>query len=273
MLIVFDLNGMVHRAWHGQPMNAGRLVVDQIAKVIRERQPTHVAAAADRPFPTFRHELCKTYKQNKERLPQGSPDRVLIQEQLRIAEEMLEDVLGIRTFAVRGYEGDDIVASLVALAELDGLDVLVVARDKDFSQLVTETTRLLDWTNGAISGPDEVVEKFGVGPECFADYLAIIGDSSDNVPGVYGCGPVAARAVLSAFPTLEKALVSAEAGDGRPPEERAKFWRDHPKIWARLAGSREVATMAKKLVTLARDVTLGVTAADLVCPELPEEYA
>lgn len=272
MLLVFDLNGMVHRAWHGQPTNAGRLVIQQIAKVIRERQPSHVAAAADRPFPTFRHELCKSYKATKARMPEG-PDRVLVQEQLRIAEELLEDVLGIRTFAVRGYEGDDIVASLVALGELDGLDVLVVARDKDFNQLVTETTRLLDWTNGTIIGPEEVATKHGVGPECFADYLAIIGDSSDNVPGVYGCGPVAARAVLGTFPTLEKALASAEAGAQCKPEERAKFWRDNGKIWARLAGAREVATLAKRLVTLARDVVLDVKLHELEVQPLPEEYA
>jgi DNA polymerase-1 len=266
MLCVFDLNGLVHRAYHGQPQNAGRLACDWVAKVIRERSPTHVAAAADRPFPTFRHELAPTYKQTKARMPEG-PERVQVQEQLRIAEEMLEDVLGVRTFAVRGYEGDDIVASLATLGERAGLEVLVVARDKDFCQLVTETTRLLDWTSGAIVGPEEVVEKHGVAPEQFVDYLSIVGDSSDNVPGVYGCGPQAAVKVLTAFTSLKKALESAEAGRDAHP-----FWLANGKVWSRLAGGREAASLAWRLVKLAVDVDLGVAVDELRAMELPELF-
>lgn len=210
-LLVFDLSGLVHRAWHGQPHAAGRLALDWMAKHIDQRQPSHVAAAVDRPFLTWRHELAESrgsrpYKPPEKRT--GGADRASIMRQMRIAEELAEDVLGMRVFGVRGFEGDDVVATLARLYEGS---VLIAARDKDFCQLVTERVRLLDFATGLVTHAADVEVKFGVPPSRFVDYLALVGDKTDGFAGCPGIGPKAAVALVREFRSIAEMLTYADA--------------------------------------------------------------
>jgi DNA polymerase-1 len=266
-LYVLDLSGFVHRYLHGNPHGAAKMFIAMLQKLVDSRGPAYFAVAEDLQLPTFRHELMAEYKQgrSKRREQQGIQERVTELEQLRLAGEMAEDGLGVTRIAARGFEADDAIAAAVALARRAGIPAVVLCFDKDFSQLVTRETLLWDGKlPGKITDAAAVHAAHGVWPAQFADYLAMVGDTSDGVPGIWGCGPVAAAKVLAEFETLDDALDSAEQGRTSHP-----FWEANGKVWSRLAGSRAVAERSRKLVTLRADAPIGVTLDELwVEPDL-----
>jgi DNA polymerase-1 len=263
VLWVIDLSGLVHRFWHTVGPWAARSVADRLRRFVVERQPTRVAIAEDLPFPTFRHDLMAEwglggYKSTRADRPPN--ERGQIAEQMRLAREYAEDECGFVSFAHQGFEADDVIATLVDRADTARLRSVVLAADKDMAQLVDDD-RVLIWNGkpdgrgSAVTGPEEVHEKFGVWPWQFVDYLAMVGDKSDAIPGIKNIGVEAAQRVLAEFFTLDAAF--AEAAKGR---EVHPFWARpyHGRVWSALASARarEAADHARLLVRLRKDVPL-----------------
>ena len=208
VLYLVDLSGYVFRAYHalpplssaaGEPTHAVLGTVNMLQKVVGERRPHMLAVAMDSKGPTFRHALDARYKATR---PPAPPD--LSQQMARV--EAIIRAWDVAVFQKEGLEADDLIAAVAARALGDGLRVVIVSADKDLMQLVhDEDDRVVTWDSmrDRVFGPPEVVEKFGVRPGQVRDFLALTGDTSDNVPGVPGVGPKTAADLLAQFATLE----------------------------------------------------------------------
>ncbi len=247
-LYVIDLSGYIFRAYHavvplsnskGEPTHAVMGTVNMLNKVVTDRKPALLAIAMDSGKPTFRHLLDARYKATR---PPAPPD---LSQQIRRCEEI---VLGynIPCYRQEGVEADDLVASLTRLALAAGLRVVVVSADKDLMQLVRdEDHRVLLWDSmrDRVFGPDEVTEKFGVRASQVRDFLALTGDSSDNIPGVPSVGPKTASELLTQFGTVDGIYQSLDT-------------IKRPKLRDALAANEGDARISQKLVTLKSDDAL-----------------
>lgn len=261
-LAVVDVSGFVHRFFHGSKgrneRSPGEMFAAMVGGLLTNHAPARLALAEDNAAPTFRHALAPgVYKaERRSSTSQGGYDREAVVEELGLATHLCRQQFGVRSFTVPGFEADDIVATLATWGLEEGLRVVVLGFDKDLMQLVNGSTTMWN-AKEDVTGPAEVVEKLGVKPEQVVDYLSITGDKSDNVPGVFGVGPVNAAKVLEAFGTINAALDSAEGGLGAHP-----FWKANPRVWSRLAGGRPSVDLAKRLVRLRFDVPLDLTDLD-----------
>lgn len=249
-LYLFDLSCWMFRYWATMKGRAAHGFLDFVGRVLSDRMPSHVAICADLPFPTFRHELSTSYKATRE-----EKDPTLV-ERLRWAREMCLDIHGIQTVAVQGFEADDVLATLTSRATAAGMNVVMLALDKDMMQLV-DGERVFMWDGKrSVVGPDQVVEKFGVPPTQLRDYLALVGDTVDGVPGVRGLGPKAAAELLDAYPDLDTMLKAAL-------DVRAEgLFRRRPRYRSMLRDQAEEAKLYQKLVTLVEDVPIKRTLED-----------
>ncbi|MFQ5453987.1 MAG: DNA polymerase, partial [Candidatus Zixiibacteriota bacterium] len=214
--------------------------VNSLIKIINEEKPDYIAIAFDTKKPTFRHELYSEYKSNRTEMPDE-----LVAQLPRIKQAV--EALNIASFEMEGYEADDIIGTLAKQAAREGFNVWVVTGDKDFFQLVTNEIKIYN-PKGSLKdvekyGPDEVKTKFGVYPELVIDKLALMGDSSDNVPGIPGVGPKSADALLAQFGSLEKVLDNYQS-------IKAKGLRE------KVSSNIEKAKLSKVLVTIDTDVPL-----------------
>lgn len=249
VLYVVDLSCWMYRLFK-QPGVGGRAAhefISFIGKILRQQRPAYMAICADLPFPTFRNALAPKrenvgYKANRE-----PPDPTLL-ERIRWAKEMVQDVFGIPVFACKGFEADDLIAALVKHARDADLRTVILALDKDLLQLVDGENVFMWDGKQKVWGVSEVIEKFGVRPDQLRDYLAIVGDSADNIPGVKGAGPKAAAEILQAFGTLEAAL------DG---EDNAPLFAKRPRYRDMLRTNREMTELSMKLATLAEHAPLN----------------
>ncbi|MEX0719176.1 MAG: DNA polymerase I [Balneolaceae bacterium] len=209
-----------------------------LEKMLAEEKPTHIAVAWDTKEPTFRHDKDETYKAN--RPPQ--PDELKIG--IPLIKEMVE-AWGIQCIEKDGFEADDIIGTIASRANADDVDVMLVTPDKDFMQLVHDHIRMMkpDNKNGGFDIIDRegVRDYFGVYPEQVIDVLAIIGDTSDNIPGVPGIGKKGAPKLINKYGSLEAALEAA-------PDITAKRQREG------LMNFAEQALHAKDMVTIKTDV-------------------
>lgn len=191
-LLVVDLSCWVYR-FHA---TCGRFAAGHVhafmEKVIRKARPSHVAIAGDHPGPCFRAELFDGYKGDREEKPRS------LLRTLAVTKEMLEDINGLHTLEVEGYEADDIIASLAEWAAGNGLPSIILGLDKDLMQLVDERVVMWDGKD-KVTGPAEVLAhpKVGVRPSQVSSFLALVGDKADCIPGVRGIGPVKARKLLA----------------------------------------------------------------------------
>lgn len=217
VLYVFDLHCWIHRYHATMGGRAAHGFIEFVGRVLEEKKPTHVAVARDYPHPTFRHKLApNVYKANRS---VNAPDPQLL-ERIRWAHELLEDVHGIPVYGVPGFEADDIIATICREAEMQLMNVVIVGMDKDLMQLIhggpSIQTKCFMWDGKhRVIGPNSVHNKFGVEPEQMEDYLAIVGDGVDCVPGVKGLGPRAAREILKTFNDVPEALACARAVEAR----------------------------------------------------------
>ncbi len=184
--------------------------LNTLLKILRDEEPECVAVAFDRPEPTFRHERFKAYKATREKAPEE------MVAQFPIIKEVTE-ALGIAVLEKPGFEADDLIGTAVKRAEAEGYDVLIVSGDKDMMQLVSERTSIYEVarpgrSDAVVLGRDAVQEKFGVPPEKVIDVLGLMGDTSDNVPGVPQIGPKTAAALVNEFGSLEAVLAQAPSG-------------------------------------------------------------
>jgi DNA polymerase-1 len=207
-LYLVDLSGYVFRAYHalpplsssrGEPTHAVLGTVNMLQKVVGEKRPHMLAVAMDTRGRTFRHDVDARYKATR---PQPPPD---LSQQMARVEEIIR-AWDVACFRREGLEADDLIAAVTARALADGLRVVIVSADKDLMQLVRdddERVVLWDSMRDKVYGPAEVREKLGVVPSRVRDFLALTGDTSDNVPGVPGVGPKTASDLLHQFGSVD----------------------------------------------------------------------
>lgn len=200
----------------GVPVNALYGFIKMLLKVVRERQPDHLAVVFDAGRITFRNSIYPNYKANRLAMP----------DDLRVQIAPIKETVGafrIPCLEKEGFEADDIIATIARECEAKGLAVVVVTGDKDLMQIVTEDVTLLDTMKDKESGLVEVVERFGVGPERVVDILALAGDSSDNIPGVPGIGEKTATKLIQEFGTLDMLLARSGEVKGKNGERLREF--------------------------------------------------
>lgn len=239
-LYLIDGSSILYRAFFairhlstrdGRPTNAIFGTIKMVEKLLRERDPSHIAVVFDLPGPTFRHEAFEAYKANR---PETPPD---LSAQFDPAKEILR-AMGLPVVELQGYEADDCIATLAKKAVAEGMEVVIVTADKDLFQLVRPGVRILHTKKeDAFLDAKGVEEVFGVPPERVVDVLALWGDPTDNIPGVPGIGEKGAKELVRQYGDLESVL--AHAG-----EITRKAYREGLEQHADAARfSRELATV------------------------------
>jgi DNA polymerase-1 len=241
----------------GQPTGASFGFLDFLLRLIVRESPSHLAVVFDSGPKSFRNALFPDYKANRE----AAPDDLLPQ----FAQcEALAGALGLPVFKVADHEADDVLASLAALCRDAGCAVRIISGDKDLAQLVDEQVSVHDPARNKRFTPRTVPKQFGVAPAQMVDYLALTGDASDNVPGVRGVGPKTAAALLQALGSLDGVYAALEQVPALPI-------RGARTLASRLAEQREAAYLSQRLVTLRRDLPLGVAPGDLAYAGAPRD--
>jgi DNA polymerase I len=245
VLYVIDLSGYVFRAYHaiapltsptGEPTHAVFGTVNMLERLVRQQKPALLCVAMDSRKKTFRKEIYPEYKANRPPAPEDLP------QQMKRCREII-DAFGISVFQEDGVEADDLIASAVRRAREENLKVIIVSADKDLTQLVGDDVLMWDTVRDRVFGPPEVEERYGVGPGQMRDLLALMGDSSDNIPGVPSVGPKTARDLLNSYGTLEG--VYEHLGEVKRKKLKENLEANHDK-----------AILSQTLVTLKEDCVL-----------------
>ncbi len=224
----------------GRPTNAVFGFVRMIEQVARNWKPTHAVVAFDGGMPPDRRALLPEYKANRKPMPDA------LRSQIPMVEQYLK-AAGVCTVRMENQEADDVMATLAVRARGEFSQVLMAACDKDLFQMVDDVIRIVPQSGEATAmGPDEVLRKTGVRPEQMVDWLALVGDSVDNIPGVPGVGAKTAAKLLAEFGTME-ALLAGLAG---VPNARLR---------AVIDGAREQVERNRRLTTLKRDVPCNLS--------------
>jgi DNA polymerase-1 len=245
-LYLVDVSSMFFRAFYavrpltapsGLPTNAIYGVLSMTLKLIKEEKPDYLVFCYDRKEPSFRKEMYDDYKAHRTEMPEDlGPQIPYIKK--------LADVLGIPSLEVPSFEADDLIGSLAHFGRLHNMEVFIVSGDKDFGQLITEHVWLYDTMKNVKYDTQGVIEKWGVPPRQFIDYLALVGDASDNIPGVGGIGPKGAQKLLQDFDTLEGIYKNLDQIKSASIREKLEKDKDN-------------AFLSKKLVTIVTDVKLS----------------
>ncbi|TQV65233.1 MAG: DNA polymerase I [Halothiobacillaceae bacterium] len=258
-LVLVDGSSYLFRAFHalpplttrdGTPTGALHGVLAMIQKLVLEERPSHVAVVFDAPGRTFRDELYPEYKAHRPPMP----------DELRVQIAPLHQAIramGLPLLIVEGVEADDVIATLTRQAHEHGLPVLISTGDKDMAQLSSPGVTLIDTMKNTRMAPAGVEAKFGVPPGRIIDYLALVGDTSDNVPGVKGCGPKTAVKWLAEYGSLDGVMAAAPAMKGKAGEN--------------LRAALVHLPLSRELVTVKADVELPLNMEDLkpAEPDLP----
>ena len=248
-IAIIDGNSLMHRAFHGvppymtapdgRPTNACFGFLSMFLKLAEDFKPDGIICAFDHGIPAFRLEAIELYKAQR---PPTDPD-------LKVQFPMIKKILtslGIPVIELDGWEGDDILGTLAERGERERMRTLLVSGDKDVLQLASDLTSIVNTKSGmsdvVIYDPAAVFEKWGVTPEQVPDFLGLMGDSSDNIPGVPGVGPKTATKLLQEYGTLEEVLAHAEDLRGKLSEN--------------IRDNKEQARASKKVATIRRDVPL-----------------
>ncbi|EKD80498.1 MAG: hypothetical protein ACD_40C00074G0006 [uncultured bacterium] len=253
-LLLVDGSALLHRAYHAYPpltSKTGEIVgavygvTSILLSALESETPTHVMVAWDLPKPTFRHVKYVGYKAQR---PKADTEMVV---QIPQVKEVIK-AMGIKQVEQEGYEADDIIGTLAKQGSAEPCDVLILTGDQDTMQLVSEHVRVLTPAKGVnppmLYGPDEVFNKYGVHPEQMVDYKALVGDVSDNIPGVVGIGPKGAANLIKMFGTLERIYRDIKEVQVHFGELTAK----------KLADGKESAWMSQDLSRIVTDMRLTI---------------
>lgn len=250
-LILVDGSSYLYRAFHalppltnskGQPTGAVYGVINMLRKLIKDYQPQYMAVVFDAKGKTFRDEIYEKYKAHRPVMP----------DELQVQVEPLHAIvkaMGLPLLMVPGVEADDVIGTLANQAAKLGLATLISTGDKDLAQLVNDQITLINTMNNKMLDRAGVIEKFGVPPERIIDYLSLVGDSSDNIPGVPNVGPKTAAKWLAQYDTLENLIAHNHEIKGKVSEN--------------LRTSIPTLPMTRELVTIKQDVSLDITPLNL----------
>ncbi len=250
-LVLVDGSSYLYRAFHalppltnsrGEPTGAVLGVLNMLQKLLKEETPERVAVVFDAPGRTFRDDLFEQYKANRAPMPDDLRAQV---------EPLLEAVaaMGLPLLRIGGVEADDVIGTLAVRGAADGFRVLISTGDKDMAQLVGPQISLVNTMSNTRLDRVGVKVKFDVYPEQIVDYLALVGDSSDNIPGVTGVGPKTAAKWLNQFHTLDDLLAHAGEIPG--------------KVGENLRNELAVLELSRKLATIDTHLQIGVTPEEL----------
>ena len=250
-LVLIDGSSYLYRAFHalpsltnskGEPTGALHGVLNMINKLVREQPDALVAVVFDAPGKTFRDDLYAEYKANRPPMPDELRSQV---------EPILDTVkaMGLPLLSVKGVEADDVIGTLCRQGAEAGKSVLVSTGDKDMAQLVNEHVTLVNTMNETVLDRDGVKKKFDVWPEQIIDYLALVGDTSDNIPGVPKVGAKTAAKWLNQYETADNIIDKADEIKG--------------KVGDSLRASVEQLRLSRDLATIRLDVDLSVAVDDL----------
>ncbi|HAT4984829.1 TPA: DNA polymerase I [Serratia marcescens] len=261
-LILVDGSSYLYRAYHafppltnsaGEPTGAMYGVLNMLRSLLLQYQPSHVAVVFDAKGKTFRDELFAEYKSHRPPMPDD------LRAQIEPLHSMVK-AMGLPLLVTPGVEADDVIGTLALEAEKAGHAVLISTGDKDMAQLVTPNVTLINTMNNTILGPQEVCDKYGIPPELIIDFLALMGDSSDNIPGVPGVGEKTAQALLQGIGGLDALYGNLES-------IATLSFRGAKTMAAKLEQNKEVAYLSYKLATIKTDVELDLTCAELTVSE------
>jgi len=250
-LVLIDGSSYLYRAYHalpaltnsqGEPTGALHGVLTMILKLVREEQPARIAVVFDAPGKTFRDEIYAEYKATRPPMPDDL--RLQVQPILDAVEAM-----GLPLLRVAGVEADDVIGTLSEQAANKGLEVLVSTGDKDLAQLVNDHVTLVNTMDGSTLDRDGVKKKFDVYPEQIVDYLALVGDSSDNIPGVPKVGAKTAAKWLNLYASADGIVEHGEQIKG--------------KVGESLRDNVEQLRLSRNLATIRKDLDLELTVDDL----------
>ncbi|MDH5484654.1 MAG: DNA polymerase I, partial [Gammaproteobacteria bacterium] len=245
-LILVDGSSYLFRAFHalppltnshGQPTGAVYGVANMLRKLAEEYQPESMVVVFDAKGKTFRNDLYAEYKAHRPPMP----------DDLRVQIEPLHelvDAMGFPRLVIEGVEADDVIGTLATRAAAEGHEVLISTGDKDMAQLVTKHISLINTMNNSLLNPETVEQKFGVRPAQIIDYLALIGDTSDNIPGVPKVGPKTAAKWLGQYGSLDGVIAHAEEIKG--------------KVGESLRDSLAQLPLSYQLATIVCDLDLGL---------------
>ena len=246
-IILVDGSSYLYRAYHAlpplltsknQPTGAIKGVISMIQRILIDHPSSPVAVIFDAKGKTFRHEMYKEYKANRPPMPKD------LAEQIEPIHKIIK-LMGIKLISVSGVEADDVIGTLADQARQKQIDTVISSGDKDMTQLVCKNVKVVNTMTGELLDTKGVKKKFGVPPESIVDYLALIGDTSDNVPGVDKVGPKTAVKWLTEYKNIDGIVKNSEIIPG--------------KVGENLRSGLDQLSLSKELVTIKRDVDLEVT--------------
>lgn len=262
-LLLIDGNAILHRAYHaypgftdkeGNPTNAIYGFFAMLLKLLEDVKPEYLAICFDRGAPTFKMNMYAGYHENRPKMQDDLASQVP-----RLHGAI--DNIGVPHFGLDGFEADDLLGTLASQATGEGIETIIVTGDRDLLQLVNEKVKILmplvGITKTMLFDEDRVEEKYGVRPDQFIDYKALVGDASDNYPGVTGIGPKTAAHLLQKYGTFE--------GLYRHLGEM------NPQVANRLATDAEQAALAKQLATIITDAPIHLKLKDCVVADFDKE--
>ena len=253
-LVLVDGSSYLYRAFHafppltnsaGEPTGAMYGVLNMLKSLISQVQPSHIAVVFDAKGKTFRDEMFEQYKSHRPPMP----------DDLRKQIQPLHDIiraLGIPLLVIEGVEADDVIGTLAVAASKANQKVLISTGDKDMAQLVDDNIMLINTMNNTLLDCDAVIEKYGIPPELIIDYLALMGDSADNIPGVAGVGEKTALGLLQGIGSMAEIYANLDKVAELPI-------RGAKKLGDKLLAEKEMADLSYRLATIKTDVDLDIT--------------
>ncbi len=253
-LVLVDGSSYLYRAFHafppltnsaGEPTGAMYGVLNMLKSLISQVQPSHIAMVFDAKGKTFRDEMFEQYKSHRPPMP----------DDLRKQIQPLHDIiraLGIPLLVIEGVEADDVIGTLAVAASKANQKVLISTGDKDMAQLVDDNIMLINTMNNTLLDREAVIEKYGIPPELIIDYLALMGDSADNIPGVAGVGEKTALGLLQGIGSMAEIYANLDKVAELPI-------RGAKKLGDKLLAEKEMADLSYRLATIKTDVALDIT--------------
>ncbi len=266
LVLILDGNSVLHRAYYALPDWRNRSgeatagvygFLSMMLKAVDELKPTHLAVVFDHPDPTFRHTMYVGYQTNREKERQVSED---IWGQVEKLKKVFQ-LISLPVYQLSGFEADDLIGTLAKQAKCD---VVIITGDRDLMQLVNKKIKLYMPIKGLsdtqIVDRDRVHEKLGVWPEQVIDYKALVGDASDNYPGVVGIGPKTAIHLLAEYGTFEKIYESLKTSPQTP------LLNSGEGVARKLVDGYESGELSKRLATIKCDAPITFDSAQCTAP-------